>query len=109
MPPQHASLGAGRWQTFTLMEQLAHVGSEVSRARRWAAKDPNLSHNAFIRALELIDLTLTDPRWKGRLREVARSRELLCDAMFGGGEYGSTLEQMDRYFYPFCVAARLGR
>ena len=29
---QHADLAAGRWQTVTLVEQLANVDSDVSRA-----------------------------------------------------------------------------
>ena len=50
-----------------------------------------------------------DPRWKGRRKELTRVRELLCDAMLGGKEYGSDLAGLDRYFYPFAVAARAGR
>jgi hypothetical protein len=59
--------------------------------------------------LELLDLTIGDPRWKGRRKELTRVRELLCDAMLGGKEYGSDLGSLDRYFYPFAVAARAGR
>jgi hypothetical protein len=103
----HVSLAAGRWHGMSLAEQLANVGSEVSRARKWAGKDAGLSEKAFDRALELIDLTLSDPRWKGRrLDEIARARELLCDAMLGGRNYGTTLDAMDRYFLPFCILAR---
>jgi hypothetical protein len=109
MPQQHASLAAGRWQTLPLVEQLANVGSEVSRARRWGGKDPNSCEKAFLRALELLDLTIGDARWKGRRKELTRTRELLCDAMLGGKEYGSDLAGLDRYFYPFAVAARAGR
>jgi len=64
---------------------------------------------AFERALELLDLTLADSRWRGRLREIARARELLCDAATGGTEYGTMLEGMDRYFLAFAVAARISR
>ncbi len=39
---------------------------------------------AFDRAVELLDLTIADERWKGRRKELTRARELLCDAMFGG-------------------------
>ena len=38
MTAQHPELAAGRWQTLSLMEQLANVGSEVERALNWAAK-----------------------------------------------------------------------
>ena len=36
---------------------------------------------ALDRALELLDLTLADPRWNGpRLREVARTRKVVWDS-----------------------------
>ena len=41
--------------------------------------------------------------------DVARARELLCDAMFGGAAYGSDLASLDRYFFHFAIAARAGR
>ena len=62
----HANLAAGRWQTLPLVEQLANVGSDVARAHRWQGKDTALSEKAFIRALELLDLTIGEARWKGR-------------------------------------------
>lgn len=105
----HRDLAAGRWGRFTLAEQLANVGSEVGRMRRWRGRDERLMAGAFERALELLDLTLADPRWRDRLREIARARELLCDAAAGGRDYGTTLEDLDRYFLAFAVAARAGR
>jgi len=109
MSYQHASLAAGRWQTLSLVEQLANVGSDVARAHRWEGKDPALCEKAFVRALELLDLTIQDPRWKGRRKELARVRELLCDAMLGGTLYKTDLASLDRYFFHFAVAARAGR
>ena len=109
MSHQHANLAAGRWQTLPLIEQLANVGSDVARAHRWQEKDPQQCDKAFVRALELLDMTIGDPRWKGRRKELTRVREFLCDAMLGGKEYGSDFASLDRYFYPFAVAARAGR
>jgi len=105
----HENLAAGRWQTLPLVEQLANVGSDVARASQWQGKDPEHCEQAFLRALELLDLTICDARWKGRRKELARARELLCDAMFGGVAYGSDLASLDRYFFHFAVAARAGR
>lgn len=102
----HRELAGGRWQQLSLVEQLANVGSEVGRMRRWRDRDERLMTKAFERALELLDLTLADPRWRNRLREIARARELLCDAATGGHEYNTTLEDLDRYFLAFAVAAR---
>lgn len=58
MSHAHANLAAGRWQTLSLMEQLANVGSDEARAHHWQGKDASLSEKAFIRALELLDLTI---------------------------------------------------
>jgi hypothetical protein len=107
--PQHPDLAAGRWGHFSLAEQLANVGSEVGRMIRWRERDPRLMSRAFDRALDLLDLTLADPRWRNRLREIARVRELLCHATLGKPEYGTTLEDLDRYLLAFAVAARNGR
>jgi hypothetical protein len=105
----HRDLAAGRWAQLSLVEQLANVGSEVGRMLRWRDRDARVATGAFDRALELLDLTVADPRWRDRLREIVRARELLCDAAAGGAEYGTTLEDLDRYFLAFALAARAGR
>jgi hypothetical protein len=105
----HQELAAGGWGRLSLAEQLGNVGTEVGRMRRWRGKDERLAAAAFERALELLDLTLADPRWRGRLREIARARELLCDAASGGLEHGAALEDLDRYFLEFALAARCQR
>jgi hypothetical protein len=105
--PHHAGLAAGRWRELPLVDQLANVGAEVGRMHRRLAPEERAA--SFERALELLDLTLADPRWRGRRKEIARARELLCDAVEGGREYGSTLEDLDRYFLAFAFAARRGR
>lgn len=107
--PVHRELAAGRWATLSLAAQLANVGAEVGRLARWRGRDERRAEAALERALELLDLTLADPRWRGRLREIARARELLCDAASGGGAYGTTLEALDRYFLAFAVLARAAR
>ena len=109
MSYQHRDLASGRWQTLPLVEQLANVGNDVGRAARWHGKDSARCEQAFLRALELLDLTIADPRWKGRRKELARTRELLCDAMSGGTTYGSDLTALDRYSLPYAVATRAGR
>ncbi len=109
MSYQHASLAEGRWFTMPLVEQLAHVGSEVGRMLRWKETNPQNCEKAFCRALELLDLTIQDPRWKGRRKELTRAREFLCDAMLGDNLYGTNLGDLDRYFYHYALASRIGR
>jgi hypothetical protein len=107
----HAGLASGRWGTLTLAEQLANAGADVGRAIRARDEgDQGRFNAAFDRALELLDLTLVDPRWSGpRLREVARTREVLCDFLVGDNLYGSTPELLDNYFLAFALAARRDR
>ncbi|TRZ64563.1 MAG: hypothetical protein D4Q79_01300 [Spirochaetia bacterium] len=102
----HKNLADGRWQKLSLMEQLGNIGSEVSRARNWEGKDEKIFSGAVERALELFELTLQDKRWFGRLKEINRAREVFCDTILGGKEYGSTLEDLDRYFLDFAMAAQ---
>ncbi|HCM37011.1 MAG: hypothetical protein A3J30_02235 [Candidatus Wildermuthbacteria bacterium RIFCSPLOWO2_02_FULL_47_9c] len=104
----HKNAVAGKWFTLSAAEQMGNIGSEVERAEKWQGKDAQSFQSATDRALELFDLTLADPRWRrqARLREIALARELFCDAVAGGKEYGASLKDMDNYFLPFALAAR---
>ena len=106
MTYQHAELAAGRWHKMSLAEQLGNIGSEVSRARRAEGKQEERFKAATDRALELFDLTLSDVRWRGRLLEIGRARELFCDALEGGKEYGTTLASLEPYFDRFALFAQ---
>lgn len=106
---QHKILAGGRWQELSLKEQLGNIGGEVSRAIKWRRRDTDAFERTVFRALELFDLTLGDPRWRHRLKEIARAREMFCDAISGGKEYGNMLEDIDRYLFQFALAARISR
>jgi hypothetical protein len=106
--PQHSSLAAGRWQAFSLMEQLANVGSEVERALNWLGKNnPEYSRLAILRALELLELTIADPRHRGRLKELTRMKEALLDFFLGNNDFRSTEQSWRNYFYGFAYASAL--
>jgi hypothetical protein len=109
MTIQHKNLTKERWREFSLAEQLGNVGSETSRALKWRGRDEALWLGAFGRAFELVDMIIADVRFRGRLKEIVRLREILADAMFGGRSYGSRLEDIDRYLFQFAFAARKSR
>ncbi|MBI3638670.1 hypothetical protein HY227_02940 [Candidatus Wolfebacteria bacterium] len=106
MEPIHKELAAGRWFELSLAEQLGNIGSEVSRASLWQNKDEKLFWGAVERALELFDLTLEDSRWKGRKIEIARAREVFCDAVYGGELYKSSLPDLIKYFDDFALIGK---
>lgn len=86
--PQHRDLADGRWWELSLVEQLGHVGSEISRAVQWTSRKPDLARGAWYRALELLDLTLADPRLRqspGRLRRGSAADGLHADLSPVGG------------------------
>lgn len=103
----HKNLAEKGWRELSLCEQMANIGSEISRARNWQERDPQIFENGVNRALDLFELTLTDPRWRGRLREIARAREVFLDCVYGSKEYKSSLSDLDRYFLSFAYCARL--
>lgn len=104
---KHKEAAVGRWFELTLLEQLGNIGGEISRASKWQDRDEKLFWGAVERALELFDLTLSDPRWTGRRLEIARAREVFCDAVYGGKLYKSNFQDLIKYFDQFAYAARL--
>lgn len=101
-------LAAGRWQTLSIVEQLANTGSEVERTIR-AHESGRLDRrdNAMRRARELLDLTAADARWRGRRRrEVLRAREYFCRPVFDPEIESDAGEFLRKYFLAFAVAAR---
>lgn len=95
-----------KWNQLSLMEQLGNLGSEISRADHWLNKDKAIFDHAVDRALTLFDLILEDPRWNKRHQEIARSREVFCDIIFGENSYKSSLRDLLHYFDQFAYAAR---
>ncbi|MFA4858351.1 MAG: hypothetical protein WC901_07925 [Candidatus Margulisiibacteriota bacterium] len=104
----HKDMAAGGWQKYSLCEQMANIGSEIERTMSWRNKgNVNYSRQAFERALELVDLTIDDPKNRKRLKEICRLREVLADYFAFENIYSSTDELWQKYFYAFNYAARV--
>ena len=97
--PQHQDLASGRWFTLTIAEQLGNVGSEYSRAGSSLKQGNQVRFRAAQeRFLELLDLTIIDPRWSVfRKRELLRLREICCE------DFPDNLQD---YFDQFALLAR---
>ena len=106
------TLAEGRWFELSLIEQLANVGCDIDRAIRWKNKNNALySDDALKRALDLLDLTISDPKNIKRLRELGRMREILKDYFFGDNSYSYTDEVLHKYFmdYNYMAAIQKGK
>lgn len=108
--PLHPGL-ADRWASFSLVEQLANVGSEVDRTiRAHSVAGTTRFDGALARALELFDLTAADARWRGpRRREILRAREEFCRLFFDASSEPGSASGLQRYFLHFAVAANRQR
>jgi len=86
---------------------MANIGGEVERALSWRKRgNQKYSQEAIERALELIDLTLSHPLKRSRLKEIVRLREALVDYFYGANEFKSTEVLWRKYFSHFTYAAR---
>lgn len=107
----HKDLTPERWFKFSLMEQLANIGSDIIRTIKWK-RNGNMEYSraAFERALELLYYTVEDPKNRGpRLKEILRAREALIDHFTCDNEYNTTDEQWEKYFLQFNYAAAMER
>jgi hypothetical protein len=82
----------------------------VSRALRARAKgNESRMRAALERALELFDLTITDPRFVTERGEVVCASEVVCDFLVGDNDYQTTPGSLEAYFLAFATNARNDR
>lgn len=104
---QHKKQSEGEWKKKPFLEQMANIGSEVYRAINWKNKgNEEYAQMAFIRSLELFDLSknskLTYPQYK----ELLRMREIWVDYFKYDNKYTSTEEDINKYFTYLTIAFR---
>lgn len=107
----HKDLTLERWYQFSTLEQLGNVACDIRRAIDWKKKgEIQDSEAAFLRALELLSLTIIDPKNSGpERRELCLAQELLIDHFMFDNTYNTTAEGWDQYFFDFNYAAALER
>lgn len=74
----HRSL-ASHWHEFTRAQRILSIASELQRAKNMLAKDDCLeAKNAYERAFELLDLTISLVRSHSERYELLRFREMMA-------------------------------
>ena len=107
MEVQHRNLAQGRWGQMSLSEQMANIGSEISRALHWQKKNnEKYCLKSVARALELISLTLDSVTAPSHIKELTRLREVILDYFYGNNEFSSSEVLWEKYFNHFNIAAR---
>ena len=97
-----------RWQKMSFAQQLGNVGSEICRARLGEEKNSGEQRrNALTRAIDLLDLMISDVRWRKRLKELLRFREVLGSLYVDRNPYHVVLQRLEKYcLYPTLAEAR---
>lgn len=99
-----------KWMKMSLAQQMGNIGSEFSRMISLKRKgDLKNAQNSFDRVLELLDLTISDKRWKSRLLEICRLREVICDLFLGSNIYKVSTKYLKDYFLFFALLAQGSR
>jgi uncharacterized protein YutE (UPF0331/DUF86 family) len=67
-----------KWNRYPLERQILMIGSEFARAKN-LQRDNVVGEviQCYERAFELLDLCIMDPKWRSRLKELLRFREML--------------------------------
>lgn len=97
---------AKRWRQFDLIDQLANIGSELNRVIIWQGRDEKKAQEFAYATLDLFDLTIADPRWRYRLKEILRSRYLFCDLLWGKNEFKTSLADLEKDFFRYAYYSR---
>jgi hypothetical protein len=103
----HSDAVLANWPNLSLAEQLANVGSEVSRAAKWQGKDKGIADRAYERMLELLNATILCQTERPALKELTRVRELMNASYYQ--ESPVMLSEFNKYFFPFAVLANKHR
>ena len=83
----HKSMTQEKWNAYPLETQILMVGSEFARARALKVNGPIQEvRMCFERAMELLDWCTGDPKWRTKLKELTRFRELLGALYLDGYE-----------------------
>lgn len=99
-----------RWSSLMLSQQMANIGSEVGRSTKWLASGKkNMAESAYLRALDLIDLTLKygrieNPGRGALLKELCRARDCYNESFLAGDI--NELAFLDKYFGQFAMSCR---
>lgn len=96
---QHKKQAQGEWQKKPFLEQMANIGSEVYRAINWRNKgNEEYAQMAFVKSLELFDLSKNSKFTYPQYKELLRMREIWVDFFKYDNEYNSTQDSINKYF-----------
>ena len=93
-----------KWLKLSRAQQLGNIGSEIARAYYWETHNDLINREKSLeRSLELLDLTLDDPRWKAGLKEIARFREVVAAWFCNQTYFDISPKELENYCIDFVI------
>lgn len=90
------------WYAMPVSMQISNIGSEVARAIRWKNKNNEDRKIEFCKkAIEFLQLSISDPKNVHRVHEFESCIEELRDYFMGDNEYNTTDEKLTEYYDAF--------
>lgn len=84
---------------------MANIGSEVYRSTNWRnKKNEEFAQLAFLRSLELFDLSKQSSFTPSQFKELLRMREIWVDYFAYDNNYNSTESSINNYFKYLTIA-----
>lgn len=78
----HKHLTPDKWSKYKESYQILSIGAEIGRAKNLIIiNDYKNVVNCYLRALDLLYLTVHDPKWKKKLKELLRLKEYLAETL----------------------------
>lgn len=97
-------MNSSKWSQLDLIGQLAHVASEITRARYWETRHDFISCTKSLEhVLELVNLILADSRWRKKRKELAQLHEVVCDQFTDQKSYDVSLLDLEKYCMVFAL------
>ena len=91
----HKHLTPEKWSAYTRGQQVLMIANELNRAKNLLNRgDRSSARLCYERAFERIDLTSEDEKWRGKLKEFRRFRELLAELYLAQDQDVHRLEQL---------------
>ncbi len=105
MPKYHKKLTQEHWNTFSFDEQVGNAGVEIGRNITWRQEGNYDPESAYLRGMELLDLTILDPKNSNHIKELMILKRNLKTW------HAKPNEESDRhwnsYFLGFMLKARI--
>ena len=83
----HKNITLEKWSGFAKGQQILMIANEINRVKNILEKNNSDDiRSSYERALDLVDITIQDRKWKDHLKELLRCREfigmLYCERNF---------------------------